>query len=180
LSKQLVELMQGEIGVCSEEGEGAEFWFTVGLDKQKKRGRQDTPPPADLKNIRVLLVDDNATNRDIQIPRLEAWGMRPAEAPDGPTALAMLRKAVDADDPFRIAIIDMQMPDMDGEALGVAIKADAKIADTHMVMLTSLGIRGDARRFEEIGFSAYATKPIHHQELKAVLALAIAESPRQH
>jgi PAS domain S-box-containing protein len=176
ICKQLVERMQGEIGVHSNQGQGSDFWFTVFLEKQQKGLHQDALIPADLKGIRVLLVDDNATNRDIQIPRLERWGMRPAEAPDGPSALAMLSKAVEEDDPFQIAIIDMQMPEMDGMALGRAIKEDARIANTRMVMLTSLGIRGDARRFEEIGFSAYATKPIRHQELKAVLALAIAES----
>ena len=178
ICKQLAELMQGEIGVRSDAGKGAEFWFTVALAKQKKRRSQDNLIPADLQGIHVLLVDDNTTNRAIQIPRLQAWGMRPAEAGNGPNALNLLRKAADENDPFQIAIIDMQMPDMDGETLGRAIKGDAKITDTRMVMLTSLGIRGDARRFEEIGFSAYATKPIRHQELKAVLALAIADAPR--
>jgi PAS domain S-box-containing protein len=178
ISKQLAELMRGEIGVRSDEKKGAEFWFTVSLGKQKMKLQQDNIIPADLREIRVLLVDDNATNRDIQIPRLTSWGMRPAEAADGPSALTMLRKAVDEGNPFEVAIIDMQMPEMDGEALGVAIRNDPQLANTRMVMLTSLGIRGDAKRFEKIGFSAYATKPIRHQELKAVLALAIAGSPK--
>ncbi|MGE4558979.1 MAG: response regulator, partial [Desulfobulbus sp.] len=175
ISKQLTELMGGEIGVLSEEGNGSEFWFSVRLAKQQQKARREPPVPADLQDVRVLLVDDNATNRDIQIPRLAAWGMRPSEAEDGPSALAALRQAVDEGDPFRVAIIDMQMPEMDGEALGIAIQQDPEISATKMVMLTSLGIRGDARRFEEIGFSAYATKPIRHQELKTVLALTVAE-----
>ncbi|MDD2463176.1 MAG: response regulator [Desulfobulbus sp.] len=176
ISKQLVELMDGEIGVLSEEGKGAEFWFSVRLDKRKQMSPRETPVPADLQGVRVLIVDDNATNRDIQVPRLATWGMRPSQAEDGEGALAALRQAVAEGDPFRVAIIDMQMPKMDGETLGTAIKHNPQISNTKMVMLTSLGIRGDARRFEEIGFSAYATKPIRHQELKTVLALALAET----
>lgn len=175
ISKQLTELMGGEIGVESEEGKGSEFWFTVDLGIQRQGKREEDCLPTELTGVRVLIVDDNATNRDIQTPRLASWGMRPAEAPDGPSALAALHQALDENDPFRIAIIDMQMPGMDGEAVGCAIKADNRLADTRMVMLTSLGIRGDARRFEEIGFSAYATKPIRHHELKVVLSLALAD-----
>ena len=124
--------------------------------------------------MRVLIVDDNATNREILTTRLASWGMRPSEAQDGPGALQALYRALDENDPFRIAVIDMQMPGMDGETLGRTIQADNRLTDTRMVMLTSLGMRGDARRFEEIGFAAYATKPIRHQELKAVLSLALS------
>ena len=159
----------------SEEGKGSEFWFTARLGKQAEGAQAESLPPADLRGVRVLIVDDNATNREILTTRLASWGMRPSEAPDGPAALQALYRALDENDPFRIAVIDMQMPGMDGETLGRAIKADKRLADTRLVMLTSLGTRGDARRFEEIGFAAYATKPIRHQELKAVLSLALAE-----
>ena len=99
--------------------------------------------------------------------------MRPTEAMDGSGALQILYKAIDENDPFRIAVIDMQMPGMDGETLGRIIQADNRMNDIRMVMLTSLGRRGDARRLEEIGFAGYATKPIRHQELKDVLSLAL-------
>ncbi len=175
ISKQLAELMGGEVGVASKENQGSEFWFTVHLGKQANCRQIKRLPPADLQGVRVLIVDDNATNRDIQTPRLASWGMRPAEVADGPTALQELSRAAKDNDPFRIAVIDMQMPGMDGETLGRAIKADPLLADTQMVMLTSLGIRGDARRFEAIGFAAYATKPIRHQELKGVFSLVLAD-----
>ena len=175
ISKQLAELMGGEAGACSEEGNGSEFWFTARLGKQDVGAYSESIRPADLCNVRVLIVDDNATNRELLTTRLTSWGMRPTEAMDGPGALQTLNKALDDNDPFRIAVIDMQMPGMDGETLGRIIQKDDRLTDTRMVMLTSLGTRGDARRFQEIGFAAYSTKPIRHQELKAVLSMALGD-----
>ena len=175
ISKQLAELMGGEVGVESEEGKGSEFWFTARLGKQAGGARVESLPPADLRDVRALIVDDNCTNREILTTRMTSWGMRPTEAQGGPGALQTLYRALDENDPFRIAVIDMQMPGMDGETLGRTIKADERLAGTRLVILTSVGARGDARRFEEIGFAAYATKPIRHVELKAILSLALTE-----
>jgi CheY-like chemotaxis protein/HPt (histidine-containing phosphotransfer) domain-containing protein len=131
--------------------------------------------PPDLENVRVLIVDDNATNREILMTRLLAWGMRPSEARDGSAAYQYLTKAVEGDDPFRIAVIAMHMPDMNGEALGKKIQEEKRLSDTRMVLLTSLGDRGDARRFEEIGFAAYLTKPVRQHDLKNVFSIALAQ-----
>ncbi len=175
ISKQLAELMGGRIGVKSKEGHGSEFWFTARFGRQAEEIRRQSIPPADLNGIRALIVDDNATSREILTAHLTAWGMRPSEAKDGPEALHALNQAVDAHDPFRVALIDMQMPGMDGAALGRAIRQDERLDGARMVMLTSLGTRGDARKFEEIGFAAYATKPIRQDELRTVLSLALRE-----
>ena len=175
ISKQLVELMGGEMGVESKEGKGSEFWFTARFGRQSAGAAAVIVPAADLAGVRALIVDDNTTNREILTTRLNFWGMRPSEAQDGPAALEALGKALEENDPFRIAVIDMQMPGMDGEALGRAIKKDSRLAGTRLVMLTSLGMRGDARHFLEIGFAAYATKPIRHEELKGMLSQALAE-----
>jgi CheY-like chemotaxis protein len=103
-------------------------WFTVRLAKQPKGTQPEAHLPADLRNVRVLIVDDNVTSREILTTRMASWGMRPAETPDGPAALQALLRALDEGDPFRIAVIDMQMPGMDGKTLGLAVKADKRLA----------------------------------------------------
>jgi PAS domain S-box-containing protein len=177
ISKQLAEMMGGKVGVTSEEGKGSEFWFTVRLGKQDESAMTALHPPAELQDVRVLIVDDNATNQEIMSKLLASWGMRPEAVSDGTGALCALGEALAKGDAFPIALIDMQMPGMDGESLGRAIKEDGRLSGTQMVMLTSLGTRGDARRYEEMGFAAYLTKPVRHEQLKNVLSVALADHP---
>jgi PAS domain S-box-containing protein len=175
ISKQLAELMGGEIGVNSEEGNGSEFWFTsrIGLQVQERDAKNSQA--ADLFGIRVLIVDDNNTNREILRTRFTAWGMRAIDVPDGPAALKALDYAVEEIDPFLVAVIDMQMPGMDGETLGRVIRADKRFVDTQLVMLTSMSGRGDTQRMEKIGFDAYADKPIRHKDLKLILSHVLTQ-----
>jgi len=166
ISKQLAELMGGQIGVESEEGKGSTFWFTVVLEKQPESAAQvDVTIPANIRGLRILVVDDNETNRKILQTQLSSWGCQPSGVADGESALRTLRQAKKEGKPFPLVIIDMQMPEMDGEMLGRAIKADPTISDTVMVMMTSIGLRGDAERCKEIGFAAYLTKPIRQSRL---------------
>jgi PAS domain S-box-containing protein len=179
ISKQLAELMGGEIGVVSE-GAGSEFWFTARLGKQAERESAVTTT-AEISGVHILVVDDNATNREILTAQLVAWGVQSEEATDAPSALGALRRARDAGDPFAAAILDMGMPGMDGAALARTIKADETLAHTSLVLMTSLGERGDARQMEEIGFSAYLVKPARQSDLfdclSAVLAGAAVARP---
>jgi len=178
ISKQLSEMMGGKIGVNSQAGQGSEFWFTVRLGKQPEGAQSAVLPSAEvLHGVRALVVDDNATNCEILSMRMNAWGMRPLEVQDGPTALQALYRALDEDDPYRVAVIDMQMPGMDGATLGRAIKIDPRLADVRMIMLTSVGKRGDARQFQELGFSAYGTKPVRHQDLFNILVNVLLGVP---
>ncbi|MBF0211018.1 MAG: response regulator, partial [Desulfamplus sp.] len=179
ISKQLAELMGGEIGAESQVGIGSEFWFTARLKKQQEGGELNSKTPqdnhilADLNGARALIVDDNATNREILMRRMTSWGMDPSEVKDGFEALKAIHKAVENGNPFKIAVVDMQMPGMDGEALGRAIKADPNIADIPLVMLTSLGRKSDAKHFINIGFESYLTKPVRYHELIVAIGLAL-------
>jgi CheY-like chemotaxis protein/HPt (histidine-containing phosphotransfer) domain-containing protein len=179
VSKRLVELMGGEVGMESVEGRGSSFWFTAVLDKQPPRERGDAAPRADVRGARVLIVDDNATNRLVLAEQLASWGVRHAEAGSGAEAMDVLRAARAQGDPFRIVLTDMQMPETDGESLGRAVKADPELRDTLLVMMTSLGRRGDAKRLEAIGFSAYLIKPVKQSQLYDCLAavLGVAAPP---
>jgi two-component system sensor histidine kinase/response regulator len=173
ISKRLVEIMGGEIGIESAEGRGSTFRFTIVLGKQPYRDRGEEMPRADLRDARVLAVDDNATNRLVLAEQMASWGLRHAGAESASKALEMLRAARVAGDPFRIVLTDMQMPVMDGESLGRAIKDDPELRDTLLVMMTSLGRRGDARRLNAIGFSAYLTKPVKQSQLYDCLATVL-------
>ena len=179
ISRQLAEMMEGGVSVTSHPGRGSEFLVTVrlGLGRQSELVETGSSVPAalNLRGVRVLIVDDNATGREILTTLTGSLGMRPVEVESGPLALQALNRAVINNDPFRIAVIDMQMPDMDGEALGRAIKSDARLADTRMVMLTSLGTFA-AINHEEIGFSSQATKPVRRETLIGLLSKALSES----
>ncbi|MCF8075346.1 MAG: response regulator [Desulfotignum sp.] len=178
ISRELAEKMDGTIGVRSEPGKGSEFWFTVWLTRQPLRAQENTEKPADLKNIRVLIVDDNATNREILTAQMDSWQMRVSDVADGPSALEALDRALTEKDPYRVAVIDMQMPKMDGEDLGRTMMSDERLRQTRMILLTSLGVRGDTRRLEQIGFDAFLTKPARPMELQTALC-RILTSPGQ-
>jgi signal transduction histidine kinase/CheY-like chemotaxis protein len=170
ISKQLAEMMDGQIGVESEEGGGSKFWFTAVLEKQPAGREEKIVVPEDIKGKRILIVDDNATNRYVLQEQLKMWECRNEEASNGVQALEELGRAVESKDPYEIAIVDMQMPEMDGETLGQKIKQDSDLKNTILVLMTSMGRRGDAKRLEKIGFAAYLTKPIRQSKLYDCLA----------
>ncbi len=173
ISRELVEMMGGSITLKSDAGTGSEFSFTARFAKQPDIKQEHAAIPVELKDIRVLVVDDNPTNRDVMGNQLRVWGMRVSEAGDGPTALESLHAAAREGDPVRIAIVDMQMPGMDGAAFARAVRSDEGLAGTRMVLLSSLGQRGDARKMEESGFSGYLTKPARQSELMGCLTAVL-------
>jgi PAS domain S-box-containing protein len=174
IAKQLVEIMGGNIEVFSDVDQGSEFRFTAYFDLQPDFTRTKMVIPPDLADVRVLIVDDNRTNREILNKRLTSWGMRVCEASDGLEGLMCLKLALEEKEPFQAVLIDMQMPVMDGEALGREIKADKRLSNTRMVMLTSIGLRGETERLREIGFDGYITKPVRQLDLKGVLCQVLA------
>jgi CheY-like chemotaxis protein len=164
ISKQLVQLMNGQIGIESVAGKGSTFWFTARFEKQSP-GAKVAEPASNLENVRVLTVDDNATNRQILKHQLESWGTVHTEASSGAEALELLRAAAQRDEPFKLAVLDLVMPGMNGFELARRIKADPSIADVELVILTSFGERGDSTTAHEIGIAAYLTKPVRQGHL---------------
>jgi len=168
--------MEGQIGVESEEGKGSTFWFTAIINKQPKENLKPVHIADDIKDARILMVDDNALNRRMVMEYLRSWDLRCDEAKDADTALEKLIKAEYEKDPFKAAILDMTMPGMNGEKLGIKIKENTELKNTKLILLTYFGTRGDAARFEEIGFSAYLTKPIKQSRLYDCLQLVLGDS----
>ena len=162
ISKRLIHLMKGEVGVESVPGKGSTFWFHAEFEKQPAQGESITPQ--DLAGLHVLIVDDNATNREIMTHYAQAWNMRSDCASGGEEALKMLRQ-VAVDDPYELAILDMQMPQMDGLMLARAIKKDPFIAAVRLVMLTSLGNDMDPAELKASGIVACMVKPVQQTRL---------------
>ena len=170
ICKRLVELMGGNIGVESREGEGSRFWFRVSLPRQPEGNATPEPlPQVDLAACRVLVVDDNDTNRRLLASLLLSWGCVSADASGAAQALVLLRRAVAEGKPFEVALLDMNMPEMDGETLGRLIREDPDLAGLRCVMLTSAALRGDGERMRQAGFDAYLTKPLKEGHLRRCL-----------
>jgi len=157
ISRQLVELMYGNIGVTSKPGSGSEFWFTARFTRQADENVPESLPMADIAGIRILVVDDHAVNRMLVANLLNSWKCRYAEAADGQTALDMMEKAEAEGDPYFVALLDMLMPSMDGRELCKKIKENPKLTATRLVLLTSLGQRGDAEWIQKAGFAGCMT-----------------------
>jgi signal transduction histidine kinase/DNA-binding response OmpR family regulator len=175
ISKRLVELMGGEIGVHSIEGEGSTFWFTIALPTATSV--PDPEQRADLlAGRRILVVDDNRTNRRLLELLLAHWGCEPLMAEGGGEALALLRAEHASGRTVDAGLIDMQMPEMDGETLVATIKADAALAALPCIMLTSAGVSLNAAETEACGYAAYLYKPVKGIRLHGVLASVLGMS----
>jgi PAS domain S-box-containing protein len=176
ISKQLAELMGGSIGVISEAGKGSEFWFTVrmGLLSSAQEALPVEPQRGVLCGVRVLIVDDSAASRESLTKQAAGWGMRPVSVEGGSWALEALYRALQERDPFRVAVIDTQMPGMNGEALSSVILADERLRDTRMVMLNSLGGRNHPQSGGKNGLAISITKPVRGDELFHALAKVIS------
>ena len=168
ISKQLVGHMQGEIGVNSIPDKGSTFWFTTRLAKHPENN-QAHPPQANLQGIRICCVDDHPTNRELLVQYIGSWGMQGVVASTPDEALKNLKEACTQGYPFELAVLDMEMPGMDGLTLARAIKADPDLQSIQLILLTSLGRRGDAAAAYEAGFVTSLTKPIRTTQLKACL-----------
>ncbi|MGH7859617.1 MAG: response regulator, partial [Candidatus Binatia bacterium] len=173
ICRQLVELMGGEISVSSRLGTGSAFSFTLRLAVEHETAVKPLPA-ADLESLRVLIVDDNRVNRRILEEQIASRGMKGRSVASAEEALRELHSARRDGEPYEIAIVDYQMPGMDGERLGREIKASPSLRDTMLVMLTSVGQQGDGKRMTEAGFSGYLVKPVRQSQLFGALSTAWA------
>lgn len=179
ISKQLVDAMGGQIGLESTPGVGSTFWFIITFEKQTKPTTEKVEPvqlePVNIKDLHILGVDDNATNRMILTRMVEGFGSRIETAASGAKALEMLRTAYRAGDPFRVVLLDMQMPGMDGEQTAREMIKDPAGKQASIIVLTSMGQRGDASRLEELGCSGYLLKPLRQHLLYDALLAVVGQ-----
>jgi len=170
IARELAELMGGEIGVESSEGQGSAFWFTARLEKGAASFGTAEAPDADmLSGARILVVDDNRTNRDVLRDMLATWGASVTLADGGPAALNAMAQARSQRSPFDLVLLDQHMPDMDGLELTAHIRASEGGARVPVVMLTSVARARDVRAILGAGLSGHLTKPVKHGRLKQCL-----------
>ncbi len=165
ISKQLVEMMNGEINIESKVGEGSIFTFTATFEKQPARKTENQLPQADLTNLRTLIVDDNETNRKILVHQIESWGITVEVAGDGNSALEKLQTAAENKNPFDLVILDLLMPEMDGFKLAREIREDSRFNDVRLILMPSFGRRGHGRIAKKFNIDGYLIKPIKQADL---------------
>jgi signal transduction histidine kinase/DNA-binding response OmpR family regulator len=179
ISARLVAAMNGKIWVESEPGKGSAFHFTAALGVAPESAQARPADIVSLEGIRVLVVDDNLTNRRILSDMLWTWGMQPAEAASGSEALSQMRRGVERQQAFRLVLTDMHMPEMDGFDLVKRIKNTPNLTNAFILMLTSGEHHGDLARCRELGVSAFLTKPVRRAELRGAIAGVISgQSPQ--
>ncbi len=180
ISKQLVDAMNGEIGLESAPGLGTRFFFTLPLPLASAGPDAERSDAGDsgLAGLRVLIVDDNETSREILQHRVLSWKMRAGVAADGNVALSTLRDAAREGHPYQAAILEMQIPGMDGLSLARSIRADSSLASTKVLLLTSIGVAGDGAQLQDAGVAVHLTKPVRQSELYNGLA-EVMDRPRR-
>ncbi len=177
ICKQIVDLMGGSIGVESRVGRGSAFVVAVPFRRLAAAVEPPPAPPPNLRGMRVLVADDTPSNRFVLARMLKQWGCRTEAVPDGAATLEAMERARQEGDPYSVVLLDMLMEGMDGEETARRVKDDPGLAKTPILVLTSLGRRGDARRLQDIGVAGYLLKPVKQTQLLDAVCQAVSPNP---
>jgi PAS domain S-box-containing protein len=177
ICKQLLSMMGGDIWVDSEPGRGSTFHFTARFElSAQEAGAIRLPADVNLAGVKTLIVDDNATNCQVLQEMLASWHMAPQAVNGGPRAIAELSRALDAGDPFRLLLLDLQMPDIDGFQVARQVKAQPWGQNLPILLLTSVGQKGDGSRCQQAGIDGYLLKPVKQDDLLDAICLSLGGS----
>ena len=175
ISKQLTEMMGGEIGVDSDEGKGSTFWFTVVFSKQSETvfHRSKELP---LSNVRVLVVGDNKTSRQTIVEYVNSWGFIPVEATSAKEALSILKRYIASEEQVNLVLSDLNMPDVNGFDLAREIRSVEFFNSVPIIVITAYGNAGDGKTCRDIGIEGYLTKPIKGKDLRGTIERVLVSS----
>jgi CheY-like chemotaxis protein len=180
ICSRLVSLMSGRIWVQSQEGEGSHFHFTARVGRETGHpNRMGAPAMDQLAGVRVLIVDDNTVNRRILNEACTTWGMQPEPADSGIVGLTLLRRAQAAGTPYRLVLLDAQMPEMDGFEMARRIHEDTDLSGVVVMMLSSCDLSSDALRCRELGISRYLVKPVMQADLLDAILVTLGIAAAQ-
>lgn len=174
ISNNLVTMMGGEIAVDSEPGKGSSFWFSLAIERQQGVHAPEEAKGFDFRGVKVLIADDNETNRNILMKMFGKVGCTIDAVSDGAETITFLNEAAIAGSPYHIVLLDMQMPGMDGEQTTTIIRNTPSIKDTAIIIITSLGNRGDVAHLRELGCEGYLVKPVKQTLLLDVMAAILS------
>jgi len=178
IASRLVKLMDGAIGVESQAGRGSTFWFTISMKPTSLLSLASPSSNRELHGLRILVVDDNLTHREILRACLSVWGIQVDMADRATETVMRLLQAAAAEQPYHIAIVDQVMPGMDGLGLGQTVRNEPTLVDTRLILLTAFDEKEQGRAALEMGYIAYLTKPIRQERLRESLLLALTSQPK--
>src|SRR5271163_3619445 len=180
ISAQLCELMNGVMWVESEEGRGSIFHFTAHFGRPGTAAKKSPDAePVKLRDLPVLVVDDNSTNRKILEEMISNWRMKPVAAANGPAAIEALQRAHKNGTPFRLVLLDGHMPGMDGFEVAARVKQDPQLHGAEVILLTAAGRSEDVARAKTVGVAAALSKPVKQSELWDAIVTALSVPGRQ-